>query len=105
CASGCMAAGATLGDGEDVGSSEASDYELVLGASFARNDVVSDAFFQDTELVDAADIQAFLERTPYGRCFLADESVGGRPFSELLVDASRAQGINPLMLLARMQVE
>ncbi|MFK7985831.1 MAG: hypothetical protein AB8I08_07340 [Sandaracinaceae bacterium] len=85
---------------------ETSKDDLVLGGSFDRNDVVSDAFFRDAALIDAEDIQAFLESTPWGgRSFLADQTVGGQRFSSLLDAASRAEGINPLMLLARMQVE
>ena len=93
---------------------EASDLEPVpsdgtksdaVGASFDRNLIVPDVFYTDANAMDASDMQAFLEDSPYGHSWLADESVGGTPVSELLVDVGRAHAINPLVLLARMQVE
>lgn len=68
--------------------------------------IVSDAFFADAEAMDAAAVQAFFEATPYDhRSWLADAVLGGRTAAEALVDAARRHGVNPLLLLARMQVE
>jgi hypothetical protein len=68
---------------------------------------MSDAFFTHTNAASAAQVQAFFERNPYGgrRSFLADERVGGRLASAALVDVARANGISPIVLVARMQVE
>ncbi|MGE0789791.1 MAG: hypothetical protein AB7S26_29225 [Sandaracinaceae bacterium] len=85
---------------------EMSDFALLRGGSFDRNDVMSNGFFTNTALLDGDGIQRLLEETPYGRrCFLADETIGGRRFADVLVDAARAEGMNPLLLLIRMQVE
>jgi hypothetical protein len=73
---------------------------------FDRNNVVDQDFFEDTAAVDAATVQAFLERTPYGtRSWLADEVVGDRMFSEALVEVAIDFELNPVMLLSRIQVE
>ncbi|MFN3201145.1 MAG: hypothetical protein ACE366_22285 [Bradymonadia bacterium] len=73
---------------------------------FDRNRVVDDSFFNASNAVTAAQVQAFLERNPYGtRTFLADTRINGVQASEAIVTASRAHGINPIMMIARMQVE
>lgn len=91
---------------------EPLDFEPVEGKadgvseSFNQNLVVDDAFFTAADALTPAQIQAFLEHTPYGkRSFLADEKVGGRPFSEVLVEVAQGRQINPIMLLSRLQVE
>lgn len=90
---------------------EDRDFEPVVGSdgvpeSFSRELVVTDDFFTASTALSSSDIQAFLENTPYERrSFLADEKVGGRAFSEVLVEVSAARGINPIMLLSRLQVE
>jgi hypothetical protein len=77
-----------------------------LPASFDRDHVMDDDFFTNEGAVTAADVQAFLEDTPYGRpSFLARERVNGRLASEAIAAAGQAYGINPIVLLARMQVE
>jgi hypothetical protein len=91
---------------------EPSDFEPVEGKadgvseSFNQNLVVDDAFFTASNALTAAQIQAFLEHTPYNnRSFLADEKVGGRQFSQVLVEVAQGRQLNPIMLLSRMQVE
>ncbi len=92
----------------------AEDLELVLksGAaglpsSFRANHVMDDSFFTDSDSVDAALVQRFFERGPYNgrRSFLASERVDGQSAAEALVAAARVEGLNPILLLARMQVE
>ena len=96
---------------------EASDFDPVGGwsdgkadfsgvpAVFDRNQVVSDAVFT-TPAVDASGIQTFLEHSPYGnRSWLADYQVGGVPFSERVVAIAAEHGIDPVMLIVRLQVE
>jgi hypothetical protein len=76
--------------------------------AFDRNRVMDDAFFVDANAVSAEQVQVFLERTPYGRgrrCFLADTRVGGRLAAAAIVEGAQSQGINPIVMLARMQVE
>lgn len=73
---------------------------------FDRDRVMDDAFFTDGTAIGEAEVQAFLERTPYGtRCFLADVTVGGRSAASAIVEGSKSQGISPIVMLARMQVE
>lgn len=85
---------------------EMSDFALLRGGTFDRHDVMSDGFFTNTDLLTADEMQGLLENTPYGRrCFLADETVGGRRVADVLVETARREGLNPLLLLARMQVE
>jgi hypothetical protein len=91
---------------------ESSDFDPVGGkadgvaATFNRHEVVTQAFFDDAAAIDASTVQAFLEKTPYDkRSFLADEQVGGRPFSQAVVDVAADFELNPLLLLARVQVE
>jgi hypothetical protein len=103
-------------DGPYVDHEEASDFDDVgaggaelkadgPAASFAPSDVMSDAFFTDVDYIDADGLQAFFERSPYGQSWLAGATVGGRRAADAIVDASRAKGINPLVMVARMQVE
>ncbi len=77
-----------------------------LPGSFDRDRVMDDAFFTAARAVDARSVQRFLERNPYGRrCFLADVRVSGRSAADAIVRGSREHGINPVVMLARMQVE
>jgi len=73
---------------------------------FDRNNLMSDAMFTATGAVDADAIQALLESSPYGtRSWLADVTVGGQRFSDALVGAATGQGLDPIVLLVRAQVE
>jgi hypothetical protein len=77
-----------------------------LPATFDKQRIMDDAFFVASESVGEAEVQRFLERTPYGsRCFLADERIDGRTAAAEIVAGARSEGINPVVLLARMQVE
>lgn len=106
-------AGCTVGgDEETLGNDESSDYEVApadgkgdgLAATFNQNDVVGDDLFIGA--MSAADLQTFFEKSPYGtRSWLADYTVDGKSAAQAIVDAAAAQGIHPLMLVSRMQVE
>jgi hypothetical protein len=74
---------------------------------FDRNLIMSDEQFTAVDAVDAGELQAFFEESPYAnRSWLADYSAAdGRSAAELIVDAATAEGINPILLLSRMQVE
>lgn len=97
---------------------EPSDYDPVpepeggkadvsgIPATFDRHLVMSDALFTDVETVTAAELQTFFERSPYGnRSWLADATIDGVPAADAIVTASRAAGLNPVVMVARMQVE
>lgn len=75
-------------------------------ATFTRNTIVDESFFLASDALDADEVQEFFEETPYGsRCFLADEMVGDLRASDALVNAATYGGVNPIVLLARLQVE
>jgi len=77
-----------------------------LPGSFDREFIMEDDFFTNANAIDVDDVQAFLEETPYGnRSFLADTRVGNISAAQAIVNGSRAEGINPIVMLARMQVE
>jgi len=77
-----------------------------VSATFDKNRVVDDDLFVDSDALDADEVQAFFEHTPYGkRSWLADERLDGRPASAVIVDTAHAVGINPLLILVRLQVE
>jgi len=111
CASACTVAGG----GDELIEHDPLDYEElatdgkadgVLSVFYANRLVSDDAFF-DTEAMTAADVQAFFERTPYGRrSFLAGERVAtGELLSTALVRTAAARGINPIVLLVTLQKE
>lgn len=102
-------------DGQYSAHEEASDFEpaapLVGKADdvapiFDADHIVSDAFFRDSDAMSAAQIQAFLDSTPYGnRSWLAAEVVDGRSLAQVIADTSVEYSLNPMMILSRFQVE
>jgi len=95
---------------------EASDFDPLPtedgkadGAVAARFDpqrLMAENFYLATDVLDGDALQAFFEETPYGtRCWLADETIGEQRVADALVDVAHRVGINPIVLLARMQVE
>ena len=94
---------------------EPADYEVGpadgkadgVPAVFNQNDVVGDDVFLNDGAMDVAAVQAFLEDSPYGnRSWLADYSTaGGTSAAQAVIAAATQEGIAPLVLLARMQVE
>ncbi len=113
---GCGGTDASGQGGPFTDHAESSDLQPVSGTSgkgdqvtehFDRNLIVDDAFFEDAYSVSADDIQAFLDDSPYNdqASPLADYSIGERSAAQMIVDAAHAYGINPLLLLVRIQVE
>ncbi len=73
---------------------------------FDRHAVIPDAFLVATEAVDGDALQAFFEDTPYGtRSWLADAEIDGVRAADAIVTAARAEGLNPVVMVTRMQVE
>lgn len=102
------------GEPTDLETAESDSAAAVTGpdtlgtpSRFDRHTVTSDGFFLASSAVDADRVQSFLERTPYdgSASWLADETVDGVRASEAIVAAARAVSMNPIMLLARMQIE
>ena len=77
------------------------------GSTFDPNRIIDDFAFEDGAFLTKAEVQSFLESSPYGRrSRLADLSLpDGRKLSSHLVDTAIEYSISPLVLLVRMQVE
>jgi hypothetical protein len=95
-------------DYDDVGWSGPDGKGDVSGipALFDRHLIMTDELMHARNAVDAAALQDFFEMSPYGtRSWLADHTIDGKRFSEVLAAESAVGGIDPIVLLARMQVE
>lgn len=110
----CATESAEPSEGEPfVEHGESSDFTPVpsgkqdgTAAIFDRNTIVSEDYFLNANMVDGDGLQAFLEDTPYGRrCWLADEILEGRRAADVIVDEAQLHGLNPMLLVTRLQVE
>lgn len=92
---------------QDDGSDEQGSMISNAGARFQRDDVLSDEALSDKDAMSVSQVQAFLEKTPYEgkRSVLADYQENGKSASEILHASSVKYGINPLVMLARLQME
>jgi hypothetical protein len=73
---------------------------------FDRNRVISNAAFTDADAMTVAEIQAFLDATPYGnRSVLATLRTDGKSAAQAIWDAAQEHRINPLVVLVRAQME
>jgi hypothetical protein len=108
----CLAACAT--ETLESDHDEAADFEVDpedakadgLPTRFDQNFVVTDALLTNGLAMSAADVQAFFEKNPYGtRSWLASYQIEGMTAAEMIVEAGVAHEVNPLILIARMQVE
>ena len=104
----CASGGATVADPADF---DPVDWTGGKGdisgvpAMFDHNNVMVDSLFT-AAAVDGNAVQQFLENTPYGtRSWLADAQLDGMRFSDDVVQIAKQGGIDPVLLLARMQVE
>lgn len=105
---GSAAAGAYVGHevAEDLVESGADAKGDAVTSAFDRNWVISDDFLLDTHGADTAIIQQFFEQSPYGtRSWMADYTVNGESAAQAFVDAALRYDLNPIVLLARAQVE
>jgi hypothetical protein len=74
--------------------------------SFNRENIMADHIFVNDTMINADQLQQFFERSPYNnRSWLADHRVGGLRAADLIIAGSREKGINPIVMVARMQVE
>ena len=95
------AVGCSSGPEGDEGS--ASD---VVSKSFDKNNVLDDASLVAADTMTQEEVQSFLEKTPYGtRAGLADYTTGGQRASEWIHQAAVDNGINPVAMLVRLQME
>lgn len=76
------------------------------GYSFNPHMLIEDLLFEDANFLTEAQIQSFLENTPYRRrSFLADYAEDGVLVSRHIYEAAQSFKINPLVLLTKLQVE
>ena len=87
---------------DDVEGSSAA----ATSAPFDRNSVLDDVSMKDSDAMSAADIQKMLDRNPWGKkSVLATYEQNGKSAAEIIKAASDKHGINPLVLLTRLQME
>ncbi len=100
---------ATLSLGCSTTSGETSvlqSSDLQSSGSFDPDEIVASAPFQDQGALDATKLTAFLQATPYGRpSFLATYTSHGVSAVSALVTAARAYALNPLVFLARAEMD
>ena len=79
----------------------------VLSADFDPNHIIADAVFLDADAMSDSEIQVFLENhgPGGGASFLATYQVGEQSAAEVIGSAARAAGINPRVILVKLQVE
>jgi hypothetical protein len=74
--------------------------------SFDRNAVIDDRSMLDAEAMTVADVQKFLDKTPWGtRSALATYTENGKSAATIMVEAAATYGINPIEMLVRVQME
>jgi MYXO-CTERM domain-containing protein len=78
----------------------------VTARAFDRNAVIDDISMRDSAATTAADLQTFLEKTPWGTASaLAKYTENGKTAAEIMVDAATTYGINPIEMVVRVQME
>ena len=89
---------------EDYSSSQKNNRPRVI-STFQQNHPISDSFFNDKAALSQGAVQLFLERSPYGRSWLADYTISGQKASTMIYNVAQSKGLNPILLLSRLQVE
>jgi hypothetical protein len=101
----CLSACAAVPEIDDEGE-EAIGADFAPAVPFDQNEVLLDVELTDAAAMSAAEIQEFLEHTPYGwASVLASHVSNGRTAAQAIADAAAAHGINPLVILTRTQLE
>lgn len=78
----------------------------VTARAFDRNSVIDDISMRDATALSADDLQTFLEKTPWGtKSALATFTEDGKTAAEIMVDAAKTYGINPIEMVVRVQME
>jgi hypothetical protein len=73
---------------------------------FDKNAVLDDKSMRDAEAMTVADIQKFLDETPWGtKSALATYTENGKSAAQIMHAAATTHGINPLEMLVRVQME
>src|SRR5690349_20551780 len=78
----------------------------VTEKEFDKHELLTDTALRDTAAMSAADVQEFLEKTPWGHAsVLATYEENGKTAAEIIHETAEKHGINPLELLVRAQME
>src|SRR5262245_35546650 len=79
----------------------------VLEVPFDRHHLVGDPAFRDAAAVSQRDIELFLRHTPHGRAtaLATVRAADGRSAAAWIAAESQRVGLNPIALLAKLQVE
>lgn len=73
---------------------------------FDRNNVLDDKSMRDSTAMTAADVQKFLNKTPWGtKSVLAGYTENGKTAAQIMAEQAKTHGINPLEMLVRVQME
>ncbi len=73
---------------------------------FDRNAVLDDKSMRDGDGMTAAEVQKFLDKTPWGtKSVLAKYTENGKSAAQIMTLAAKSHGINPLEMLVRVQME
>lgn len=93
-------------NGESTGVSGSHSAVSQGQAEFDPNDVLDDASMSDTHMT-AAEVQAFLDRTPYGTAsaLATYKPVKTKTAAQIIVGAAATYAVNPMLLLVRAQLE
>ena len=84
---------------------QAEDLQAQHGATFDRNEIVDTASFTDAMGIDVAQVQQFLEQTPYKRAsVLATYQSNGVRAADAIGVAAAKYSINPLVFLVRAEM-
>ncbi len=80
--------------------------EISSRGAFDKNKVIEDRELLDVNAMTAEEVQGFLDKTPWGtRSVLATYSENGKSAAQILHRAAAQNGVNPLVLLVRLQME
>lgn len=104
----CQAEATEESDDASSDLSSTNDSPDGVPATFNKNHIVDDDFYVNSNYATAEQLKRFLQDTPHKAAkhsWLADARIGDLPAPEAIVRAAKAHNINPLMVLARMQVE
>jgi hypothetical protein len=76
------------------------------GAPFDADEILDSPSMQDSEGLTPSDVQAFLQRPPYGApSFLSDYTSNGLSASDAIGAAAQRYALNPLVFLVRAQMD
>jgi hypothetical protein len=100
-----IAASACAKSSQEKAVLQSDDLQSTEGATFDPNEIVELGSFTDTITIDVAQVQQFLERTPYNRAsFLATYQSNGVRASDAIAKTSSRYGLNPLVFLVKSEM-